>query len=132
MCVCVCVSVCVCHTQHEGCVVSHCTARYTSLYKLNINDTHTLTPPHMHITHLHNHTLHHTSPQILVECGTTGGKWLFDCHHWLCLDTGDGRIERELHPRWKGRQEERVGSGRCMCGLVTSRERVLMPMSPYR
>jgi len=64
----------------------------------------------MHITHQHSHTLHHTSPQILVECGTTGGRWLFDCHRWLCLDTGDGRIERELHPPVEG-EEEGVGSG---------------------
>ena len=48
-----------------------------------------------------------TLTQILVECGTTGGKWLFPCQRWLCLDTGDGRIERELHPT----VEEKEGGG---------------------
>ena len=65
--------------------------------------THTFTPSHSH-PHLH------TLTQILVECGTTGGKWLFPCHRWLCLDAGDGRIERELHPtveEKEGRRGER-------------------------
>ena len=48
-----------------------------------------------------------TLTQILVECGTTGGKWLFLCQRWLCLDAGDGRIERELHPT----VEEKEGGG---------------------
>ena len=26
-----------------------------------------------------------------------GDSWEFECHRWLCLDEGDGRIERELH-----------------------------------
>ena len=42
-----------------------------------------------------------------MECGTTGGKWLFLCQRWLCLDAGDGRIERELHPT----VEEKEGGG---------------------
>lgn len=33
-----------------------------------------------------------------MECVTTGSKWKFPCNQWLCLDTGDGRTERELHP----------------------------------
>ena len=33
-----------------------------------------------------------------MECVTTGGSWQLPCHQWLCSDTGDGRIERELHP----------------------------------
>ena len=65
---------------------------------------------HLHTHHLHTHHLHTltlTLTQILVECGTTGGKWLFPCHRWLCLDAGDGRIERELHPT----VEEKEGRG---------------------
>ena len=29
---------------------------------------------------------------------TTGEQWVFPCDKWLCLDTGDARIVRELHP----------------------------------
>lgn len=36
--------------------------------------------------------------QVKVECVTSGYSWTFPCQQWLCLDTGDGRIERELHP----------------------------------
>ena len=66
---------------------------------------------HMNICTHYLHTLTPSHPptltQILVECGTTGGKWLFPCQRWLCLDTGDGRIERELHPT----VEEKEGGG---------------------
>ena len=34
----------------------------------------------------------------MLECGTTGANAVFPCVRWLCLDEGDGRIERELHP----------------------------------
>ena len=61
--------------------------------------------PHLQPSPSHPHT--HTFTQILVECGTTSGKWLFPCHRWLCLDAGDGRIERELHPT----VEEKEGRG---------------------
>ncbi len=36
--------------------------------------------------------------QVRVECCSSGGHWTFPCQQWLCSDTGDGRIERELHP----------------------------------
>lgn len=26
------------------------------------------------------------------------GSWVCPCDRWLCMDSGDGRIERELHP----------------------------------
>ncbi len=26
------------------------------------------------------------------------GVWVCPCDRWLCVDSGDGRIERELHP----------------------------------
>ena len=95
-----------------------------SILTLTCTPTHSHTHPHPHILtfnhhphthHLHTHTFTpshshphlHTLTQILVECGTTGGKWLFPCHRWLCLDAGDGRIERELHPT----VEEKEGRG---------------------
>lgn len=36
--------------------------------------------------------------KVVVECGTSGSRWEFPCHRWLCADEEDGRIERELHP----------------------------------
>lgn len=33
-----------------------------------------------------------------MECESSGGSWRFPCDQWLCLDGGDGHIERELHP----------------------------------
>ena len=36
--------------------------------------------------------------EVKVECVSTGRQWTFPCKQWLCMDTGDGRIERELHP----------------------------------
>ncbi len=35
---------------------------------------------------------------LVVECGSSGQQWELPCHHWLCADEEDGRIERELHP----------------------------------
>ena len=33
-----------------------------------------------------------------MSCDSSGGEWSFPCHQWLCLDIGDGRTQRELHP----------------------------------
>ena len=92
----VCVCVCVCPIHNKKTMVSDTNSH-------NSHPTHPHTLTHAHLTHTH------TSSQMLVECGTTGGRWLFDCHRWLCLDTGDGRIERELHPTVEG---EGGGGGR--------------------
>lgn len=35
--------------------------------------------------------------QVCV-CGVDGEYWVCPCQRWLCLDSGDGRIERKLHP----------------------------------
>ena len=103
----------------EVCVCASCllyASSYSSIlilsstFSLSHAPLHTLTLALIHTSSSspspsHPHT--HTFTQILIECGTTDGKWLFPCHRWLCLDAGDGRIERELHPT----VEEKEGRG---------------------
>ena len=36
-------------------------------------------------------------PKVKVQCESSEGSWRFPCDQWLCLDRGDGHIERELH-----------------------------------
>ena len=58
--------------------------------------------------------------QVSITCHVTDSTQVFPCGLWMCMDSGDGRIERELHPLITDDKNGQCSNGKWTVHIWTS------------